>query len=123
MPPSVRMSQPLRVAGFELITSGRIWVIAKALVASVPSKALRNVEFQQIPTIAVTWFGTRGWRFKSSLPTNKINNLKTREPDRWWWLRVSTCWKASDYLASREFWLQDHLQKRLQPEESIQIYT
>jgi hypothetical protein len=28
------MSQPLRVAGFELITSGRIWVIAKALVAS-----------------------------------------------------------------------------------------
>jgi hypothetical protein len=22
-----------------------------------------------------------------------------------------------------EFWLQDHLQKRLQPEESIQIYT
>ncbi len=33
MPPSVRMSQPLRVAGFELITSGRIWVIAKALKA------------------------------------------------------------------------------------------
>ena len=29
MPPSVRMSQPLRVAGFELIISGRFWVIAK----------------------------------------------------------------------------------------------
>jgi len=29
LPPSVRMSQPLRVAGFELIISGRFWVIAK----------------------------------------------------------------------------------------------
>ena len=29
MPPSVRMSQPLRVAGFELIISGRFWVIAE----------------------------------------------------------------------------------------------
>ena len=28
------MSQPLRVAGFELIMSGRFWVIAKAIAAA-----------------------------------------------------------------------------------------
>ena len=29
MPPSVRMSQPLKVAAFQVIISGRFWVIAK----------------------------------------------------------------------------------------------
>jgi hypothetical protein len=37
------MSQPLRVAGFELITSGRFWVIAKGDGDSGPN-CIRNTD-------------------------------------------------------------------------------
>jgi len=57
LPPSVRMSQPLRVAGFELITSGRFWVIAKVI----------DTKFNSVVT--------RGWHREETLRSGYVYQI------------------------------------------------
>jgi len=61
------MSQPLRVAGFELIISGRFWVIAK-----VPNPRLCKALLDRITDRAhIIDTGTESFRFRRTLERSK----------------------------------------------------